>query len=47
MQLRSLREINIKYHRHYYPDDIISIKDFNTDQTVACKKPYQNNLRIH
>ena len=42
--MSSVREINIKYHRHYYSDDIINIKDFDLNKILVCEKPYQNNL---
>ena len=42
--MSSVREINIKYHRDCYSDDIINIKDFDLNKILVCEKPYQNNL---
>ena len=42
--MSSLREINIKYHGHYYPDGIINFKDLNLGMKLVYERPYQNDF---
>ena len=39
-----LNKIDIKNHRCYYSDDIITIEDFNLYNILTCKKSYKNIL---
>lgn len=39
-----LKEIDMKNHGHYYPDDIINIKDRDLDKILVCEKLYQNHF---
>ena len=36
-----LKEVDMKNHGHYYPDDIINIKDRDLDKTLVYEKLYQ------
>lgn len=47
IQISRLREINIKYCKHYYPDAIINIKDLDLDKILVYARPYQNNNFIY
>ena len=41
--MNNQREIITETRESYYPDDIISIKNFDLDEVLEYEKPYQNN----
>ena len=39
-----LTEINIKNQGHYYPDDIINVKNLQLVEISVHERPYQNSF---
>ena len=38
------KDIDIKHHTYYFFDDIINIKNFDSNNTKIDEKPYKNIL---
>ena len=39
--MSSVKEVNTKYHRYYYPDDKTNIKDLDLEKILAYERPYK------
>lgn len=45
--MSSLRKVNIKNCRHYYPDDMISVEDLDLNKVLVYKRQYEKNIFIY
>ena len=45
--MSTLRKVNIKNCRHYYPDDMISVEDLDLNKVLVYERQYEKNIFIY